>query len=309
MLADEIIAARGGRRDREMHGGITAFAAEIMQAQRFVFESDSAAAITQVATTRPEAFVEALPLGSPPFSRVWIEYASADAFGQAPNRDEVRRMGALVTCEAGNPSRFTCFFAICHGDGKNRTAMLEPSGWSVDLLSPVAQPWGDALSLQPNSAVRKLLTHCAVVMSPHAESWFNGLSASVRERCRPGWSENAQMFLRSTLSALCLLNTRNLVTSETTDLAKKNKARRLLGKPPLLSFNEVRISLSKRDRLAATSLGLGTEEIRRHVVRGHFKVRQGKLFWWRPHLRGSASLGHVVHTGYSVKGAPQGLAA
>ena len=42
-------------------------------------------------------------------------------------------------------------------------------------------------------------------------------------------------------------------------------------------------------------------EVRQHLVRGHFKLRNGGVYWWRPHLRGNPLLGQVKHTAYEVR--------
>ena len=36
----------------------------------------------------------------------------------------------------------------------------------------------------------------------------------------------------------------------------------------------------------ARGRGATAEEIRSHLVRGHFKVRKTGIFWWRPHTAG-----------------------
>ena len=95
---------------------------------------------------------------------------------------------------------------------------------------------------------------------------------------------------------------RNLVECKSGDLARLNSARRRSGNRTLLDYSEVTISLSKRDRAAAKSHAVSSTDLRRHIVRGHFKVRKGGIFWWRPCIRGSAAAGTVVRTGYVVGG-------
>jgi len=102
------------------------------------------------------------------------------------------------------------------------------------------------------------------------------------------------------IAMLCLLNSKNCISVESADLKKINKKRKITRKPPLISYSTVTINLSKSDAKAATQLGVSEAEIRRHIVRGHFKIRKGGIFWWRPFLRGSSCAGEVRRAGYNV---------
>jgi len=97
---------------------------------------------------------------------------------------------------------------------------------------------------------------------------------------------------------LALLNSRNCVSIDKAEVSTGNKLRRLRGKPPLLSHSTVNIHLNKRD--ARASEAMSPAEVRLHMVRGHFKVRKSGVFFWRPHLRGDADFGEVVHDKYAV---------
>lgn len=99
---------------------------------------------------------------------------------------------------------------------------------------------------------------------------------------------------------LICLNSKNLLRADPPDdLTKLNKARRRMGRPELLSFSTVKLSLSqvmRRKELAAAGAG----DVRAHLVRGHFKLRKTGAFWWSPFVRGDAAKGVVARRGYEV---------
>lgn len=102
------------------------------------------------------------------------------------------------------------------------------------------------------------------------------------------------------IAMLCLLNSKNCVSFQKPELEKLNKARKKRGKEPFLVHSKVTINLSKAAARHATQAGATASEIRQHIVRGHFKIRSGGVFWWRPFLRGDAAVGQVERDGYRV---------
>jgi len=102
------------------------------------------------------------------------------------------------------------------------------------------------------------------------------------------------------LSTLALLNSRNNIAIENQDFKKLNKKRVRNGRSELMSYNVVKIVLSKRDRLAARSEGMTDYEIRKHLVRGHFKIKKNGVYWWRPFIRGGYKNGEAVRSHYEV---------
>ena len=104
------------------------------------------------------------------------------------------------------------------------------------------------------------------------------------------------------LSALLiLLNSKNATqVSDPQTFDALNKKRKRFGKKPILSFSDVDVRIGS----PSTAGGQSSEEraaMRRHWVRGHFKVRKTGCFWWSPYARGSAEAGEVRHRQYNVK--------
>jgi hypothetical protein len=89
------------------------------------------------------------------------------------------------------------------------------------------------------------------------------------------------------LGLLIMLNARNCVARTVVSAPQRlNKARIKRGKPPLLDHTSVDIRLSPSQERVAHAQGLTQAERRRHIVRGHFKIRRTGVFWWSAHLAG-----------------------
>jgi hypothetical protein len=98
-----------------------------------------------------------------------------------------------------------------------------------------------------------------------------------------------------------LLNSRNSIVTQVRDnFTKLNNARRKNKKPPLKEFTTTRLRISKVVGNRAASKGMTHEQARYHLVRGHFKIKYGKVFWWSPHSRGRGGSGNL-RKGYEVR--------
>jgi hypothetical protein len=105
-------------------------------------------------------------------------------------------------------------------------------------------------------------------------------------------------------ATLILLNAKNCVdVTPTEPPVKLNKARRKQGKIELLPYSTVHIELSKSQQRAVEGGLISREDARRHLVRGHFKVRATGVFWWNETWRGNALRGsidrrvHIIEAG------------
>lgn len=94
---------------------------------------------------------------------------------------------------------------------------------------------------------------------------------------------------RFSVALLTLLNSKNCVEySEVKEFSKINKIRTKKKQPQLLSHQIVSLSLSKVQKNRMKNMGMTTkEEMRAHLVRGHYKLRKSGLYWWSSHIRGS----------------------
>jgi hypothetical protein len=105
---------------------------------------------------------------------------------------------------------------------------------------------------------------------------------------------------RFLVAILGLLNTRNVVQTETVDMELTNKKRERSGKRPLFSHDliKVRPFITASGERATEG---GHRDLRLHFVRGHFKHRRTGLFWWSMHARGDAKVG-VTLKDYEIEG-------
>jgi hypothetical protein len=105
-----------------------------------------------------------------------------------------------------------------------------------------------------------------------------------------------------TQAFLMMLNSRNSVVSQTKeDLSRLNKARAKNRKSPLKEFIVTDLRLNKSHQTRAGVLGIDRAAARRHLVRGHFKLRTTGVYWYSAHLRGHGDNSPVARRQYNVK--------
>jgi len=105
-----------------------------------------------------------------------------------------------------------------------------------------------------------------------------------------------------TQSFLMMLNSRNSVVSRTReDLSRLNKARAKKKKHPLKEFIVTDLRLNKSHQTRAGMMGIDRAAARRHLVRGHFKLRSTGVYWYSAHLRGHGENSPVARRQYNVK--------
>ena len=100
------------------------------------------------------------------------------------------------------------------------------------------------------------------------------------------------------LAVLALLNTLNATTRREVDNSQINKKRVKRGDAPLNNHYELTIHPRIKKTMYARGRGATAEEIRSHLVRGHFKVRKTGIFWWRPHTAGRG--GPPIEKSYKI---------
>lgn len=96
-------------------------------------------------------------------------------------------------------------------------------------------------------------------------------------------------------ATIALLNARNASLIEYVDKTEHNKKRRKNKQPLLSSHHILRIHPRQIARIRGASPNSTSThiEIRKHFVRGHWKVRNSGIFFWRPFIRGRQSTATV----------------
>ncbi|CAN5440604.1 hypothetical protein BH10CYA1_BH10CYA1_62190 [soil metagenome] len=97
-------------------------------------------------------------------------------------------------------------------------------------------------------------------------------------------------------TVLAILNSKNITDQESVSTLPmpNNLRRKMPTQKKLYAHHLLKIDLTKSQRNRAAAYGLSVEEMRAHLVRGHFKVRKSGIFWWSPFVRGSAKEGIVT---------------
>lgn len=329
MFADQVLEAAGTEIDRLYCGALTSIAAKIREAQRFCMSSSVMEACNILAIGKPSALASAIPLCRIPFKTMWLEWDGAipgRELGEPRNGVPIyipAKYGALIECldDKGTAFGVTCLWRHkpCGNEWSDPKTGCDPKllifpnpaamevDWekkashvvSIEASKEMAAHYGG--DMREVQAVREIASHIEMGFTPHCALFVDRMVAaghSADELLHNG-ARDMQGDLQLIMALLCLINSRNCL-----DVTKveppANKARLKRGNKPLLGYSEVQINLSKRDANAAKKLGLSQAEIRRHIVRGHFKIRKGGVFWWRPFIRGNPVSGEVLRSAYSV---------
>jgi hypothetical protein len=331
-LANQIIEASRDKRN-PFQKDLLRFAEVLRQAMPFEIEARVGEAAYAIADSDLKRLIDARRFAKAPFRTCWFEWLGP-CLGFGPNppflaegTERPNRCGFLVeTDESLQRGRLSWAWGLPSGVELSILALcfdwtdkpkvppdmhrlgfaMRGESWSQHardvIYSTSKHKLGD---LPPEVAVEEELRF-GTINNPYAEvAWQmiyqimatqpDAARASVAAAYNDLTSEGA--FAQALL--VCL-NSRNLLSvSPPEDLTKLNKARLKRGRPPLFSFSQVRLDLSKvaqRRNAAATGLG----GMRAHLVRGHFKIRQSGVFWWSPFIRGDTNYGLVQRSGYTV---------
>ncbi len=306
-----------------------ALAQDLRKAERFVLRGDAVAAIFNVAQSKPTSLKNALPWALAPYPLMWLERAERDitlaeskaTAAQCPEERRPNRVGVLIRTFGGANrgimtlcwdfpgSRDAEMSMVQHlfdwrENDSDLQGLVEDHGLRFpDHIAPTA--------LAPASPTAANTGH----LSKQAQTFF----ASYEERDamydmrRRTWSVpcrymhppvrggsivpvdrltfDAAMLdwygeLTFVIASLTLLNVRNYVQVDMPASARRMAGR---SKPRRLSYSDVKLVLPDHQGQRAAGQGVSKEEVRRHLVRGHFKVRKTGVHWWRHHPRGTAA--------------------
>jgi hypothetical protein len=329
-LADAMLAAQGSTYDKLYGGTLASFAQGIAVAERYELREEVRRACAMVARSKPSSILAALPLLKLPYAETWIEWllpaGEALALETCPR---AVRAGCLI--HATGPDKGSLHIAldwlpgtlpeprepyvlpyVCYFDWsrelKPTPAELRRFGareavplgvaaefcadyWPAEAEAPAERQAVEALQ-QRGFMVPDRLVHCA--------GWWRVSSPSrVEQVCMMGVMDHLKHQL---IAAICLLNSRNAVVSEREDLSQLNRARGRKGRPPLREFIITSLYVPRVVGNRGAAHGMDQAAVRRHLVRGHFKVRKTGIYWWSPFLRGRADEKIIRRRQYSVRG-------
>lgn len=337
VLADEIIAdGRRSQADALYRGGLSALGAAIHQSSRYELSVGVMRSAVTVHRGPVVATVRALPLCRLPFRSTWFEWLGPDPFGErrnvlGPDRHAPvpRRFGALVQTDASR-QRGTMTWAWVHdGIGLNICPIACAFDWcsEPEEVPDLRDLWFASHGLDPQQSWE--IAKRDLYKMPNMKGTPEAIAVSEQERFGLVWSPFVAEFARwyeqrhGPLSpehglwqaaigditgepgilraAILLMNSRNLIATEHVPTPTKlNKAREKRGKPPLLDYTQVRVSMSRA--LAGRAGSTGEREASRfHAVAGHFKVRKSGIYWWNDHTRGDPTRGTVRRADHMVE--------
>ena len=267
---------------------------------------------------------EIMPFCRVPFEAAWFEWrgVSSDFKPEGPKYDARKpdRFGVLFLTDGADHARSICVFAWgSRGTGVNVCPFAAMMDWSENPDIPEAlrimpsemnlQQYRKTGTFEKDSDedIKKIIERGAMIPNPlMATYWMDWMVASGGRKIPPEisqmWADDINGEPAFAEALLAVVNSRNLVkiSDDDQDLTKINRARVKRGKPPMLQFRKVTVSLSRGATARSAKSGDGSMPL--HVVRGHFKVRKSGIYWWSPFWRGDAAAGVVSRKGYEVVG-------
>jgi hypothetical protein len=279
---------------------------------RYLLTDELARVCAGLAYSSGDRLVECLDLIRVPATSLWVEWSeAAELAGGAgffvdqdqPQIRPGRRSGAYISSAAGGRRARLCSF------------------WS-DGEDPLASPFEAALDFDAGqliNAPEKDVFHGGWASVTDTDPEIANLLSCVRFRLEPSWAnyygdaarsaENRATVLRDSLGGvargvlmalafLLLLVSSEGVSVRPISWETLNRKRAQNGKLPLLDHLEAALALSMREitdpGLDSHTGVMGRLAPRRHHVRGHLVRRQDRIFWRRPHLRGSSLRGNIL---------------
>lgn len=332
MLADEILAESG--HPEPMQQMYNSIGQSLQQAQRFVLDQDVVAAACAVSESMPSSVLQGLPLCRLPFHRTWFEYAGQHRPGQPDDGTSIpHRVGLLVEAPPRVSDQFVLSVFWKHAGVAAKSVEVCPASILLDF-SPDAslakdpflqiQKMGlsekivaDMLEQRGQSGDRKVLRQKKELDATLALSnriffmpspYFASVGLAIEKHSGPEAVKKLLLAAQSDVEAeisiltstLMLLNSKNGISAEQRDIQKLNKSRQAKGARPLLEHWMLSLSLSRSLINVARSNGMSRNEMRAHLVRGHFKIRRTGIYWWSPFVRGNAKTG-IITKDYRVR--------
>ena len=315
-----------------------AIAADIKQAERFVLHKDAVAAMFNVSQTKPTSISSALPWALAPYPLIWIEWSEGDieaaeteaTAAPIPEGRRPRRTGVLIRT-LGGPDRGVmtlCWdfpgdeevnvswiqqlydwrdfegdvleLAALHGLSfpfPVRRASPVPSS-SVARQLHLSKAAGKQLeTIEERAALQEMWLKCYCVPSNY--SFTAGGTGGRVQVSKADYDEAVTSWygeIAFVVAVLLLMNVKSYLQVEVPEISRRMARRK---RPKRLPFSEIKLALPAYQQQRAAENGASKAEIRRHLVRGHFKIRKTGVYWWSHHARGAGPLSK--RAGYNVR--------
>jgi hypothetical protein len=313
------------------------FGQQIARSPRYVLTEDMVWVTEQIAESKPSTFTKGLPLCRLPHPVMWLELpfvfrqnfraanhpADYHAPFDAADKDFApppATIGFLL--EEVGERMIQVTHAWVHRDGAVNICirgMLISTG--PDLLNPpesletskremdksphswAARHTRTAADLAAlNELYCRLDTVGLPIMDPYMRELYHAARGNPATLAKYDAMADYDLLgeWRFVLASLMMLNSRNILDYQEVDRSKLNKARaKNPRKPPALDYHMVNFRISRVARNAGKAHGMTNEELKKHMVQGHPKVRRTGVFWWSPFIRGYQ--GEVTPPTYIVR--------
>ncbi|MGI9491893.1 MAG: hypothetical protein ACR2QF_05760 [Geminicoccaceae bacterium] len=321
ILADDIIAAAGTRLDLKQFGALTRLAIDVHTAERFVLDRQTLGAVMGVSHSSPQSIMSARSFARAPFRKTWIEWRFQDVLDargmqcrQEPDRYPPIRVGCLLQENPDRPLSGMMTLAWRNQDDVEQSLFCQiydlgeedPDldlvaahfvqdsrlGYHDDLESLRAELTGDQEGVAETTRAHLNRDRQQVDYLLEGMSRFdfvnNPRTIRLADLIAKESEFSATHFLRdwereglTVISSMILMNSRDLAVRVPVSQVKLNRKRRARGKLPLESHTILRLGAGM-----GIPQGGSRASSRAHLVRGHFKVRRGGVFWWNSHIRG-----------------------
>lgn len=330
MLCNALAEMSGSPSDRLQGGMFSALSRAVSVAERFDLSIEAIAACAQVAQSKPSSLLSAARYSRLPFKTCWFEWPGRIPGTHLIGEDWTEpaqapiRMGVLVETLENNPQKFGATFLWEHDRATVELAPDVEHAINVCPLGLIIDWAGDGQSdrrlrlgtgyksyaddPKELEAIREMDGKITPTITPYiTDVWQRVIEprgqALIDQVIRTS-IQDLEGEIQKLVAVLCLINSRNCVSIQPSDLKKLNVQRQRRGKLPLLSYSTVSLNLSRSDARSAAKDKTDAGKLRRHIVRGHFKIRKGGIYWWRPFLRGSLQDGVVARRQYAVNDRP-----
>ena len=314
-----------------IHGaeGIDLFVNRMRAAHKFILTDDTYAMVASILKEKPSKLVSSIEYAKAPYPLTWVERISTGT-GFSDARPATRKVGYLIEALPNDRYLISMAYSFRDGGKQTnlnpmsfiydasitseefaaivdyaRSLVTEDE---INELQQYRKEIGVAKSIQEasdalaaglsdkekiigeNLGARFLSVPCPYLIGT-TKFMESKLDKKKFMMLQSDWVADWCGEVMIAMGVFILLNCKNAVNLEPSDLDKLNAARMKKGRVPLCDYHVVDINLKAAED--ALPHGMDGPEKRMHWRRGHFKRRKTGLYWWSPHLAGRKELGFV----------------
>jgi hypothetical protein len=272
----------------------------VSAAPRYELAYDVVRLLVELADKQNSAMEKSLPLCFLPYPRVWVEYvyehlmrATIDLTGHdmptIPEASPPSRVGYLF--EQLDKHRIRLSLTWTHKNVSEKHGMFFPKltqscmgCFTIDTTPDLqVKKFEDRIRVGPNPHTK---TEMALLLALGDADDIAMLHKTMEHDLRGEW--------KLALGTLILLNSKNLVHYAEAPPRKQPKPQRNGATSHVKQpYHTVDLKLSRVQYNRAMAAGVHRDDLRRHIVVAHLKVRKTGVFLWQAHIRGKVGEVHL----------------